>query len=93
MKHRSFRQVENFLGTDRKAQLAGALDVASSAAETLSGDLFGALGAGFMSGANEVGPRGFEWRFLGIFEYPPKKESKTVTNKTIGTFSGQSFEF
>lgn len=46
--------VENFLGTDRKAQLAGALDVASSAAETLSGDLFGALGAGFMSGANEI---------------------------------------
>ena len=34
--------------------MAGALDVASSAAETLSGDLFGALGAGFMSGANEI---------------------------------------
>eukprot|EP00438_Fugacium_kawagutii_P021799 Skav216021 [mRNA] locus=scaffold417:71814:76708:+ [translate_table: standard] len=50
-------EVETFLGTDRKAQLAGALDVASSAAETLvfsTGDLFGALGAGFMSGANEI---------------------------------------
>eukprot|EP00434_Breviolum_minutum_P039770 symbB.v1.2.035332.t1/scaffold4731.1/size35673/1 len=46
--------VETVLGTDRKAQLVGALDVASSAAETLSGDLFGALGAGFMSGANEI---------------------------------------
>lgn len=46
--------VESFLGTDRKAQLADALDVASSAAETLSGDLFGALGAGFMSGAMEI---------------------------------------
>eukprot|EP00913_Durusdinium_trenchii_P010044 g9425.t1 len=46
--------VESFLGTDRKARLADALDVASSAAETLSGDLFGALGAGFMSGATEI---------------------------------------
>ena len=38
-----------------EAQLLDALDVASTAAETLSGDFLGALGAGFMSGAGEAG--------------------------------------
>ncbi|CAJ1338309.1 unnamed protein product [Effrenium voratum] len=46
--------VETWFGTDRKAQLEDAIDVASMAAETLSGDFFAALGAGFMSGANEI---------------------------------------
>lgn len=57
--------VENFLGTDRKAQLEGAMGAAATAAETLSGDFFAAVGAGIMSGAGEIA--GFDELMKGDF--------------------------
>eukprot|EP00439_Symbiodinium_sp_Y106_P029237 s1448_g3.t1 len=54
-----------FLGTDRKAQLEGAMGAAATAAETLSGDFFAAMGAGIMSGAGEIA--GFDELMKGDF--------------------------
>ncbi|CAE7415934.1 unnamed protein product [Symbiodinium natans] len=63
--------VESFLGTDRKAQLEDAMGVAATAAETLSGDFFAAMGAGIMSGAGEIA--GFDELMKGDFAGAMKK--------------------
>mmetsp|Transcript_50757 Transcript_50757/g.159041 ORF Transcript_50757/g.159041 Transcript_50757/m.159041 type:complete len:486 (-) Transcript_50757:69-1526(-) len=57
--------LESLMGSSGKEQLQGYLGAASSAMETLSGDVFGAFGAGIATGASEL--PGMKELFSGDF--------------------------